>query len=99
MKCIETRRRLDGIKRRTYVLPNGRKVRTYEVPPQVLHALGRKKLTAALETARRVEASNARQDLIKQRIAEGVKPAAIAHEFGVTEQRVRQLRQQLKAKT
>lgn len=97
MKCLEVRERDDGVKRRTYLLESGRKVRTYEVPEQVLMQLGRKKLAEVLEIARRVEACHARQDMIKERIREGVKPIAIAHEFGVTEQRVRQIRKELRS--
>ena len=92
VKCLETRQRDDGIKRRTYLLESGRKVRMYEVPPQVIAELGKKRLAEAMAKWRRVEESKSRQDNIKQRIREGVKPTAIAHEFGVTEQRVRQIR-------
>lgn len=95
MKCLEVRARDDGIKRRTYLLADGRKLRTYEVPEQVINELGRKRLEAAMQTAKRVEAGRARQQLIRQRVREGVKPTAIAHEFGVTEQRVRQIRKAL----
>lgn len=96
MKCLETRTRSDGIKRRTYILESGRKVVTYEVPPQVISELGKRKLAAAMDKARRVEERNSRQDNIAARIREGVKPTAIAHEFGVTDQRVRQIRKAMK---
>lgn len=95
MKCLETRSRSDGIKRRSYLLDSGRKLLTYEVPVQVLNELGKKRLAAAMATFRRVEDARERQDKIKQRIREGVKPTAVAHEFGVTEQRVRQIRKQI----
>lgn len=96
MKCLEVRARPDGIKRRTYLLDSGRKVRTYEVPEQVLAELGKAKLTLALDRWRRVQERDARRDNIQQRIREGVKPTAIAHEFDITEQRVRQIRKSMK---
>ena len=96
MKCLETRTRDDGIKRRTYLLDNGLKVLTYEVPAQVITELGRKRLAACLDKAKRVLSSRERQRQIKQRIREGVKPLAIADEFGITEQRVRQLRKEVR---
>jgi DNA-directed RNA polymerase specialized sigma subunit len=95
VRCLEVRARDDGIKRRTYLLDNGCKVRTYEVPEQVIAELGKSKLAKALAIAKRVQANHARQQLIKQRVREGVKPTAIAHEFGVSEQRVRQIRKEL----
>lgn len=95
MKCLEVRVRDDGIKRRTYLLADGRKVRTYEVPEQVIAELGRKRLALCMQKAERVDAGRARQQLIRQRVREGVKPAAVAHEFGVTEQRVRQIRKEI----
>ena len=96
MKCIETRTRSDGIRRRTYVTDDGRRVRTYEVPPQVLSEMGKKMLAEALRKARVVEARDRRKMQIMQRIREGVKPLAIAHEFGVTEQRIRQIRKEIR---
>lgn len=96
MKCLEVRERDDGIKRRTYLLESGRKVRTYEVPATVLAQLGKKRVAEAMEQWRRVQERDARQDKIRERIAQGVKPTAIAHEFGVTEQRVRQIRKSMK---
>lgn len=92
MKVLEARMRDDGIRRRTYLTASGRKVLTYEVPATVINQLGRKGLAAAMAQWERIKARDARKDLICQRIREGVKPTAIAHEFGVTEQRVRQLR-------
>lgn len=97
MKVLEVRQRDDGIKRRTYQLENGRKVLTYEVPAQVLAELGRAKLALALQRWRRIQERDARQDLIRERIREGIKPLAIADEFGVTEQRVRQIRKAMRA--
>lgn len=85
----------DGIRRRTYQLDDGRKIRTYEVPATVLNQLGRKRLAEAMAQWERIKARDARKELICQRICAGVKPTAIAHEFGVTEQRVRQLRKEL----
>ncbi len=92
MKCLETRDVVPGMRRRRYSLPDGRRVTTYEVPATVLRGMGMSKALQQLEIWQRAEAGRNRQSLIKQRLREGVKPDAIAHEFGVTEQRVRQLR-------
>lgn len=96
MKCIETRVRQDGIRRRVYITDDGRRVRTYEVPQQVLSEMGKKMLAEALRKAAVVEHRAKRKVQIMQRIREGVKPLAIAHEFGVTDERVRQIRREMK---
>lgn len=95
MRCIETRVRKDGIRRRIYLTDDGRRIRTYEVPPQVLSEMGKGKLAEALRKAAVVEERAKRKVLIMERIREGVKPLAIAHEFGVTDARVRQIRQEM----
>lgn len=95
MKCIESRTRGDGIRRRIYLTDDGRRVRTYEVPPQVLGELGKARLNEALRKAAVVEDRAKRRVQIMQRIREGVKPLAIADELGVSEQRVRQIRKEM----
>lgn len=95
MKVLETRTVQPGLKRRRYELPDGRRVTTYEVPATVLKALGMKRVREELQAWARGDAARARVALIEQRLREGVKPTAIAHEVGVTEQRVRQVRTRL----
>lgn len=95
MKCLETRRR-DGLKYRRYQLEDGRRISTFEVPVSVLKGIGMTRVKAELERWQRGEQTRARLVQMKQRIAEGVKPLAIADEFGVTEQRVRQIRKAMK---
>ena len=94
MKCLETRTRADGLKRRRYArqgLPN---LTTLEVPLSVLKALGMSRVEQALETHRRGEQARARAAVVRAAVlaSAGVKAAAVAHELGVTEARVRQIR-------
>lgn len=96
MKCLETRNR-GGIKYRRYLAEDGRVVRTYEVPATVLKAIGMKRVRDALETWQRGEDRRARQIRMRELLAQGVKPLAIADELGVTEQRVRQIRKAMAA--
>lgn len=91
MKCLETRDR-NGIRYRRYLADDGRVIRTYEVPATVLKGIGMKRVRAELEVWRRGEAMRARQIRMRELIAQGIKPTAIADELGVTEQRVRQMR-------
>jgi hypothetical protein len=94
MKCLETRTRADGLKRRSYArqgLPN---LTTLEVPLSVLRAIGMKRVMQALETHRRGEelrvlAAATRAAVLAR---SGWKAAAVAHELGITEARVRQIR-------
>jgi protein-disulfide isomerase-like protein with CxxC motif len=99
MKCLETRTRADGIRTRRYELDDGRRVTMCEVPATVLKALGMGKVQEAMETWRRGEVQRAESHARRQRIVElleqGIKPTAIAHEVGVTDQRVRQIRKEL----
>jgi hypothetical protein len=96
VKTIETRSVREGLTRRRYLLADGRRLTTYEVPATVLREFSYLKVTKALEKWQRGEASRARVRLMEIRVAEGVKPAAIAHEVGVTEARVRQVRDKMR---
>jgi hypothetical protein len=96
MKCLETRTRPDGIKRRRYRVSPGRTVTTFEIPETVARALGITRLKQAMAAHQRGEASRVRAEKIKEMIKSGWKPTAVAHEMGVTEARVRQIRDQLK---
>lgn len=96
MKCLETRKR-DGMKWRRYRTEDGRIVTTFEIPTAVLGVVSMKRLQAQIGAFNRGEETRARGVLIRNRIAEGIKPTAIAHEFGITDQRVRQIRGEMEA--
>lgn len=85
-----------GFKRRRYQLADGRRITTYEVPYAVLSHMGAARLREAAQKWQRGERARAEVRARRQRIiallAEGWKPTAIAHEVGITEQRVRQIR-------
>ena len=99
MKCLETRTRADGIRSRRYELDDGRRITMLEVPATVLKAVGIGKVRQAMEIWQRGETqrteSHARRKRIVELLGQDVKPAAIAHEVGVTETRVRQIRKEL----
>lgn len=99
MKCLETRTRPDGIKTRRYLLEDGRRVTTLEVPATVLKGLGMKRVREFMEIWQRGEKQRAeihkRRERIEELLRERVKPTAIAHEVGVTEERVRQIRKEM----
>ena len=93
MKCLETRKR-GGMTVRRYERDDGQRVSTYEVPVAVIKALGMKKFREALVTYARGEAARqaavARRDAVLAR--PGWKATAVAHDLGITEARVRQIR-------
>jgi DNA-binding NarL/FixJ family response regulator len=93
MKCLETRKR-NGMTHRRYQLADGRRLSTVELPATVLRAFSRKQVAEAMAKWERGEALRARQARMKKLIAQGVKPTAIAHELGITEQAVRMARKQ-----
>lgn len=99
MKCLETRLRADGVRTRRYELADGRRVTTLEVPATVLKALGMGKVKDAMATWKRGEQqraqAHARRKRIEELLHQGTKPTAIAHELGVTDQRVRQIRKEI----
>lgn len=89
MKCLETRRRKDGTKQRRYRTDDGRTIITIELPRAVLSRFSSKTVAEQMAAWQRGEAQRIRVRRMRQLIAQGVKPAAIAHELGVTEQAVR----------
>lgn len=95
-RVLDTRRTPEGLKRRRYELPDGRRVVTVELPLTVVRAIGMTKIRQHLDAWQRGEELRARGALIDQRIREGVKPEAIAHEFGVTSAAVRMRRQRMR---
>lgn len=95
MKILETRTRQDGIVRRRYRVSAHRSVTTYEIPEAVLRRFSAKQLQQAVDAYNRAEEKRRRTDLIRDRLAEGWKPTAIAHDVGVSEAWVRQVRAQM----
>jgi hypothetical protein len=95
MKCLETRRRKDGMKWRRYRTEDGRTITTVELPTAVLSVVSRKQIAAQIEAWKRGETQRIRIARMRALIAQGVKPTAIAHELGVTEQAVRAQRKRM----
>ena len=100
IKCLETRTRLDGLRRRRYLMEDGRKITTVEVPITVLKAVNmngikREMILWIKNEATRINAK-ARRGRIEELLSKNVKTTAIAHEVGVTDQRVRQIRLEMK---
>lgn len=99
MKCLETRTRPDGIKARRYQLDDGRRITTFELPATVIKGIGLKRVQEFMEIWQRGEKarsdSHSRRQRIEAMLAENIKPTAIAHEVGVTEERVRQIRKEM----
>ena len=95
MKCLETRKR-NGMTYRRYALEDGRRISTVEMPVTILRTFSQKAVAEAVDRWKRGEALRSRQAKMKKLIAEGVKPAAIAHELGITEQAVRIARTKMK---
>lgn len=99
MKCLETRTRPDGIKARRYQLDDGRRITTFELPATVIKGIGLKRVQEFMAIWQRGEKARTETKTRRQRIVEmleqNIKPTAIAHEVGVTDQRVRQIRKEL----
>jgi protein-disulfide isomerase-like protein with CxxC motif len=95
MKCLETRVRADGIKMRRYELEDGRRTTTFELPASVVKAIGLKRVQEFMEIWQRGEKQRSRRQRIEELLRERVKPTAIAHEVGCTDQRVRQIRKKM----
>lgn len=99
MKCLETRTRRDGVVRRRYVLADGRPLTTYEIPATVFKTFSRKQMAEAIARFNRGEKKRAESaalsNWIVRLLRQGIKPAAIAHEVGVSEAYVRHLRKKI----
>lgn len=100
MKCLETRTRRDGVVRRRYLLADGRPLTTYEIPATVFKAFSAKKMAEVIAAFNRGEEKRAKSFELAGRIynmlRQGIKPSAIAHEVGVSDTYVRQLRAKLR---
>jgi transcriptional regulator NrdR family protein len=99
-RVTETRERASGIvARRKECLHCGERFTTMEVAETVIRAMGIKRFYERVADWRaglvKRAATTNRRDRIEKRIKAGWKPAAIAHEQGVSEARVRQIRAEL----
>lgn len=99
VKCLETRVRPDGIKSRRYQLADGRRITMLELPATVIKGVGLKRVQEYMQIwlrGERVRAqAKARRRLIESMLRQKIKPLAIAHEVGVTDARVRQIRKEI----
>lgn len=96
MKVLETRTRQDGIVRRRYRVAADRCVTTYELPESVVAAMGRQRLERIMARYNLAEQKRQRSDRIRELLAQGWKPTAIAHELGISEAAVRYWRKRNK---
>jgi DNA-binding NarL/FixJ family response regulator len=95
MKCLETRRRPDGLKVRRYRTDEGVTVRTIEIPIEVFRSIMNPDRLAARLTGRMAElARQTKKQRALAMLAAGVKPVAIANDLGVTEKTVYKYRRQ-----
>lgn len=95
-RCLETRRTPYALKRRRY--NNG--LVTYELPETVVRSIGKRTVKRWMDTYKNGELLRSRSaELRAQVIArDGWKATAVAHDLGITEARVRQIRKELEAK-
>lgn len=96
-RVLETREVVPGVKRRRYARSDGSRFTTIEVPLTVLRSLGGSKRFDAIVAAWRRgeqqrEEARARRARIEELLRDGVKPTAVAHDVGVSDQWVRRVR-------
>ena len=98
LRCLETRETPDGLKRRRYEVEGVReRITTYEVPAQVLRALGINRVRQYIDTfyrglEAREQAARLKDEVRKR---EDWNATAVANDLGTTETRVRQIRKEL----
>lgn len=97
MKILETRKRASGATYRLYRRDDGSTLATYELPATVLKSIGMGKVMLFLQVYQRGEKARERAAKLRAAVAErkGWKATAVAHDLGVTEARVRQIRKEL----
>jgi DNA-binding NarL/FixJ family response regulator len=96
VKCLETRRTPDGLRRRRYSTADGaRTFSTVEVPASVLYGItSRARLRERLKAwSRRQEALDKRERAL-QLVDAGWKPVAVAHELGLAVRTIERWRAQ-----
>lgn len=87
LKCLETRRRPDGLRRRRYKT-EGVTVATVEVPVTVLRKLGPTYLAAAIAAWQRGHDRRVKKAKAIAMLQAGEKQAVVEHELGYTESAV-----------
>jgi len=91
VKCLETRRRPDGLKVRRYRTDKGVTVRTIELPMEVFRALvPPDKLAARLASRMNEVARQTKRQRALAMLKAGVKPTAIANDLGLTDKTIYQ---------
>ena len=100
MRTLETRARPGALRRRRECGRCGHTFPTVELPETVVRTVGvlavERAVLALLRGIQRRVAARENLARITQRLREGWKPTAIANEVGVTEERVRQVRKELR---
>lgn len=100
IRVLETRTRVDGLRARRYLMPDGSRLVTFEVPASVVKGVGLHRvqefMAAWLRGQKKRANSSVRRHRIEELLAQGVKPTAIAHEVGVSDAYVCQIRRALK---
>lgn len=97
MKCLETWTK-DGVRHRRYRASDGHTFWTVEIPRVVFNgAMNMKSFDKRMASWNRAEQSRAKVATAEKRIAEGVKPLAIADELGLSTRYVQRLRKRMSA--
>lgn len=96
-KVLETREVGTHAKRRRYETPKGERYTTFEIPVTVLRTLGWGKFMDALAQYGRGRMQRERSAATVGEVLarKGIKATAVAHELGITEARVRQIRKEI----
>lgn len=101
-RVLSTRQGVHGTTVRRYELPDGRRVSTIELPMTIVGNVGRSTIATIMGKFHRGEERRRATQLLRQRVEHMLgpdlsgKPTAIAHELGVTETRVRQIRAEIR---
>ena len=83
-KCLETRTRPDGLVRRRYLLPDGTRQTTIEIPKELLHKMQfLDKLEDALKAVVHAQSKKARNDQIRSLKAAGLSLSQIAKQVNL----------------
>ncbi len=83
-KCLETRARPDGIVRRRYLLPDGTKETTFEIPEALIRKVRfLDRMESAAEALDRARAKKERNDRIRSLRATGLSYAQIGKQVGL----------------
>ena len=100
IRVLETRSRADGLRARRYLMPDGSRLVTWEIPAAVIKGVGlqrvRDAMAAWLRGQKNRASSSVRLHRIEELLGQGVKPTAIAHEVGVSDSYVCQVRRAMK---